>query len=303
MPLLNDLPLGRPGLDRDGARRVQPDLMHRLLSDPATLVADLIGDTMAVDPASGALLLRAPGPDDGTRLGFYLGLDTAGPDPVACVALVDDGPAGGEPVDERVSLREAGERLSARDADIFTTAVALANWHRSHTHCPRCGEGTVAAQAGWIRRCERDGSEHYPRTDAAVIMAVIDDADRLLIARGATWPEGRFSVLAGFVEPGETFEAAVAREVAEEVGVAVTDVEYLGSQPWPFPSSLMVGCTCRASSTELVIDPTEIAEARWVSRDDYLGALDSHDLRTPTGISIASRIIARWLDQSAGTGS
>ena len=118
-----------------------------------------------------------------------------------------------------------------------------------------------------MRRCVRDGSEHYPRTDPAVIMSVTDPDDRLLLGRGAHWPEGRFSVLAGFVEPGESFEAAVAREVAEEVGIRIDDARYLGNQPWPFPSSLMVGYAATTSETDLRPDPTEIAEARWVTRE------------------------------------
>jgi NAD+ diphosphatase len=141
----------------------------------------------------------------------------------------------------------------------------------------------------------RDGSEHYPRTDPAVIMSVIDPDDRLLLGRGAHWPEGRFSVLAGFVEPGESFEAAVAREVAEEVGIRIDDARYLGNQPWPFPSSLMVGYAATTSETELRPDPAEIAEARWVSREEYRDLLSSNEIRTPSGISIAKRIIEHWL--------
>ena len=173
--------------------------------------------------------------------------------------------------------------LSDRDAGIFTTAQALANWHAAHQFCPRCGAPTEPEQAGWIRRCTRDSSEHYPRTDPAVIMAVVDDDDRLLLGRNAQWPEGRFSVLAGFVEPGESFEAAVAREVEEEVGIEVTDVTYLGNQPWPFPSSDMVGFRARAITTSLHPDTVEMAEARWFTRNEYRKALqdagDSHTER------------------------
>ena len=129
-----------------------------------------------------------------------------------------------------------------------------------------------------MRRCEREGSEHYPRTDPAVIMSVVDPDDRLLLGRGAHWPEGRFSVLAGFVEPGESFEAAVAREVAEEVGITVDGARYLGNQPWPFPSSVMIGFAATTRETELTIDPVEMAEARWVSREEYRDLLrERHD--------------------------
>jgi NAD+ diphosphatase len=171
----------------------------------------------------------------------------------------------------------------------------LANWHAAHQFCPRCGAPTEPEQAGWIRRCTRDGSEHYPRTDPAVIVAVVDDQDRLLLGRNAQWPEGRFSVLAGFVEPGESFEAAVMREVEEEVGILVTDVTFLGNQPWPFPSSAMIGFRARATTTSLHPDRVEMAEARWFSRDEYRAALKNNDIRTPSGISIAQRLIEDWL--------
>ena len=139
------------------------------------------------------------------------------------------------------TLREVAAAADDLDAALLTSAVALQLWHRRHTHCPICGTPTVEAQAGWIRVCPNDASEHFPRTDPAVIMVVHDGGDRCLLGRGQAWGEGRFSTLAGFVEPGESLEGAVAREVWEEVRVEVADVRYVASQPWPFPSSLMVG--------------------------------------------------------------
>jgi NAD+ diphosphatase len=192
------------------------------------------------------------------------------------------------------SLRTVGARLSDLDAGLATSALALQNWHRTHTHCPRCGEPTFVTTAGWVRQCPRDGSEHYPRTDGAVIVAIVDDADRLLLARQAVWQPGHFSIVAGFVEPGETFEAAVAREAFEEVGIRVDDVTYLGSQPWPFPASLMIGCTARALTTEIVADGTEIEEARWFSREELTQACASRELLLPSRVSIARRIIEHW---------
>lgn len=197
-----------------------------------------------------------------------------------------------------LTLRQAAAGLDERDAGLFTTVLGLANWHATHTHCSRCGTPTVPTQGGWLRRCPADRSEHYPRTDPAVIMAVVDSDERLLLGRGPQWPEGRLSVLAGFVEPGESFEAAVAREVAEEVGIAVTDIRYLGNQPWPFPSSVMVGYTSRALGTRLEVDPHELDEARWVTRDEYRAALRSGAIRAPFGISIAKRIIEHWLGET-----
>jgi NAD+ diphosphatase len=301
---LADLALARSGLDRVAHERARPSVIEELLGDPATRVVELRGERLPVRARADAredlaLQLRSPVEADRAGLGLHLG---RGPDGTAYVGVVstqaapepgaDDGSSGHE---RWLTLRQAGEALDARDAGLFTTALALANWHATHGHCPRCGAETEPTQAGWVRRCVRDGSEHYPRTDPAVIMSVIDPADRLLLGRGAQWPEGRFSVLAGFVEPGESFEAAVAREVAEEVGIRIGDARYLGNQPWPFPSSLMVGYAATTSETELRPDPAEIAEARWVTREEYRDLLSSNEIRTPSGISIAKRIIEHWL--------
>ena len=306
---LRDLALARSGLDRVAHERARTSILDELLGDPATRVVELRGERLPVraGPADDlALRLRAPVDADRARLGLHLG---RGPDGTAYLGVVSPEHApehapepapepGEEPEAEAptwLTLRQAGEALGPRDAGLFTTALALANWHATHRHCPRCGAETEPTQAGWVRRCGRDGSEHYPRTDPAVIMSVIDRDDRLLLGRGAHWPEGRFSVLAGFVEPGESFEAAVAREVAEEVGIRIDDARYLGNQPWPFPSSLMVGYAATTSETDLRPDPAEIAEARWVTRNEYRDLLSSNTIRTPSGISIAKRLIEHWL--------
>lgn len=296
--VLTRLALSRGTLDRAGRRRQNPHLVTDLLADPATRVAVIVGDTMEVvpDPTSAkgsTLAVRSPVPADADRLAVFLGEEATDDGPTAYLAVVGDPTDAGH--GDWQTLRVAGLHLGDRDAGIFTTAQALANWHAAHPFCPRCGAPTSPQLAGWIRRCEREGSEHYPRTDPAVIMAVVDDDDRLLLGRGSEWPPGRFSVLAGFVEPGESLEAAVAREVEEEVGVKVTDVTYLGNQPWPFPSSVMIGFQARALGTDLVPDPDEIAEARWVTRENYVDGLRSGEVRTPSGISIAQRIIERWL--------
>ena len=308
---LPNLALARPGLDRHAELRAQPDLLDRLLADPSTRVLEVHGDKVPVllghaddgdrphDDGAGtapALDLRAPVPADADALVLFLGQDGDGTAylAVARPAPEVEAPDGG--VWERLrGLRQVGADLSDRDATVFATALALANWHATHGHCPRCGAPTEPIQGGWLRRCDRDGSEHYPRTDVAVIMSVVDDRDRLLLARGAGWGTGRFSVLAGFLEPGESLAAAVAREVHEEVGLQVHDVEYLGDQPWPFPNSLMVGFTARATGDELRLQEAEIAEARWFTREEYREILAAGEVSPSTRLSIARRLIERWL--------
>jgi NAD+ diphosphatase len=176
------------------------------------------------------------------------------------------------------NLREVGALADDLPAALVTGAVALEQWHARHPRCPRCGAETREAQAGWTRVCPNDGSEHFPRTDPAVIMLVHDGGDLCLLGRGPQWGERRFSTLAGFVEPGESLEGAVAREVFEEVGIAVTDVRYIASQPWPFPSSLMVGFVARLDGDpSLHLDPKEMAEAHWFTREEVQRAADWAD--------------------------
>jgi NAD+ diphosphatase len=192
-------------------------------------------------------------------------------------------------------LRQAGPLLGDRDAGLFTHAVALANWHARHTHCPRCGAETVPAPAGHARRCPVDGSEHFPRIDPAVIMLVTDGADRCLLARNRAWPPRRVSILAGFVEAGESAEQAVAREVREETGVEVAEISYLGSQPWPMPQSLMLGFRAQARPGQAIrVDGTEIAEAHWFSRTELGEAAATGQVLLPPPVSIAHQIIRTW---------
>jgi NAD+ diphosphatase len=192
-------------------------------------------------------------------------------------------------------LREAAALLNDRDAGLFTHAVALANWHSTHTHCPRCGTPTVTVAAGHAQRCPADGSEHFPRVDPAVIMLVTDPDDRCLLARNRRWPERRVSILAGFVEPGESAEQAVAREVQEETGIVVTRVRYAGSQPWPMPQSLMLGFRAvAAGELDLQVDDDEIAEAHWYSREELRSALAAREILLPPPVSIAHRLIESW---------
>jgi NAD+ diphosphatase len=297
---LHDLSLARGTLDRAGLRRRDPDLVPLLLKDPLTQVLELAQDRAQVIDSDGgcSLFLRPPGAQDASRLTVFLGREDHGPAYLGVVSDAQD-PAG---TSVWRTLRQVGALLSDRDAGLFATMLGLANWHASHTHCPLCGSRTEPDQAGWIRRCNRDGTEHYPRTDPAVIMAVTDAADRLLLARSPHWPAGRLSVLAGFVEPGESLEAAVAREVFEEVGLVVEQVRYLGNQPWPFPSSLMVGFTGRAVDTTLHLDHQEIAEAMWVTRRELAEMVLAGRFDISPTVSIARRMIEHWNGGPIGSG-
>jgi NAD+ diphosphatase len=208
----------------------------------------------------------------------------------------------GEDPTTLADLRTAGAALDALGAGLLTTAVAVLNWHDAARFCGRDGSPTHPEAAGWHRVCEANGHEDYPRTDPAIICLVHDGADRVLLARQPVWPEGRFSVLAGFVEAGESLEACVLREIHEEVGVPVRDVAYLGSQAWPFPRSLMVGFQAVADA-DVPLQPAqgEIAEAMWVTRAELRQALEAGDwggaegtLRLPGAVSIARAMLEAW---------
>ncbi|MGY2081598.1 NAD(+) diphosphatase [Modestobacter sp. SYSU DS0657] len=199
----------------------------------------------------------------------------------------------GRQVDRWAGLREVGGELGDLDAGLLAQAVGIIEWHERNRFSPMTGARTTIERAGWVQRDPENGREVFPRTDPAVIMLVHDGGDRCVLGRQAVWPAGRFSILAGFVEPGESAEAAVAREVAEEVGIRVTDVRYVSSQPWPFPQSLMLGYVARAVDTELRIDHDEIEEARWFSRDELRSGSGPQAL--PPRVSIARHIIDRWV--------
>lgn len=199
-------------------------------------------------------------------------------------------------------LRTTGALLSDTDAGLFTTAVGLANWHARAGFCAKCGAPVERVNAGWATRCTGCGREEYPRTDPAVICLVHDNAgvngESVLLARQPIWPPARYSVLAGFVEAGESLEACVAREIREEVGIEVADIRYLGSQPWPFPRSIMVGFTAVAVDRAAALIPAEgeIEDAQWFTRAQVRAALaeDQPDLKLPGATSIAYQMITGW---------
>ena len=188
-------------------------------------------------------------------------------------------------------------QLDDADAAVFACALSLANWHGRHAFCSACGQATEVVRGGWSRRCRACGGEHFPRADPVVIMLVEHDG-RLLLGRQPHYPPGRFSALAGFVEPGETIEAAVAREIMEEAGIAIADVRYVASQPWPFPSSLMIGCRARALDDRLTVDFTELDDARWFTRAEVAAALAGDAgpaFLAPPRFAIARTLLEDWL--------
>jgi NAD+ diphosphatase len=195
---------------------------------------------------------------------------------------------------ERRGLRDLAPVLSQADAGMVAHAVALLNWHRRHGFCANCGARSESREAGHLRHCPSCGAEHHPRTDPVVIM-LVHDGDRVVLGRQATWPAGRYSALAGFVEPGESLEEAVAREVREECGVRVTDVRYRSSQPWPFPTSLMLGFHARWSDGEPAIGDGELDDVRWFTRDAIAGG----GVGLPPPQAIARRLIDEWLGRDA----
>ena len=195
-----------------------------------------------------------------------------------------------------VELRSVMSGVDARTAELLATAKAILGWHGTHRFCARCGTESEIAEAGWQRVCPECGGRHFPRTDPVVIMLILH-GNSVLVGRSPQWPEGMYSLLAGFVEPGETLEAAVRREVFEETGVRVAAVDYVVSQPWPFPSSLMFGCLGRAVSEEIIIDPVEIEDARWMGREEMAEVLrGTHpEVRPPRQGAVARFLVEAWL--------
>ena len=290
------LPLSRYDIDRDYLTRERPDLFTELFADPTTRVLPLLsGSALLRTPTS--LALVPPAAIENYDLLVYLGRTTSATEsepigtPVVAAVLSD---AGHLAESEWGTLRQLGNQLSDRDAGLFTEALGIINWHDSHRFSPRTGEPTVSAKGGWVR-VDPSGKEIFPRTDAAIIVGITDADDRLLLGSNAMWESNRYSLLAGFVEPGESLETAVKREVFEESGLRVVDPVYLGSQPWPFPASLMLGFTAKLDAASDGIgapDGNEILDVRWFSRDELQAAVGEILLPGPT--SIARAIIEEW---------
>jgi NAD+ diphosphatase len=281
--------LSRATVDRDSATRDDAAALAAAWASARVLVVD--DGTVLADGLD--LVLVGPGEaPPGDRV--YLGRDDDGQTYFAVAAPLPPSRA------QQVSLRDVGARLPARAAGLLAHAVGVTNWHARHPRCPRCGAPTASVRGGSVRRCTVDGSEHFPRTDPAIIVLITDGGDRCVLGRQPVWPERRFSTLAGFVEPGESLEQAVVREVAEESGLAVREVGYEGSQPWPFPASLMLGfrAVCDGDA-EPVCRDGELAEVGWFTREQVQRAGGWGDrpdgpLLLPPPVSIAWKLITDW---------
>jgi len=313
---------GGSGLDRAGEVRGNPQALAEMAADPAarTIVFWRGKPLISSEAPTGLIRLGldhkalrdAPEPpillgrEDGAPV-FAVDLSSWTPE------NLDETHLGGftDPSEQRhpslpdwmvfAELRRVMTWLTPRDAELAASGKAVYGWHQSHRFCARCGVETEMTQGGWQRSCPDCGASHFPRTDPVVIM-LITHGNSVLVGRSPGWPQGMYSLLAGFIEPGETMEAAVRREVFEEAGVRVGDVGYLASQPWPFPASLMLGCWGHATSTDITIDPVEIEDARWITREDMMTisqGLHPEVLPARKG-AIAHFLIERWLEDTLG---
>jgi NAD+ diphosphatase len=298
---------GNP-LDRVSYKRSDPDWIDAQLADPETLAVALWNGKPLIEDA--------PGPDQALRVAYLpigLAREVAGGDQrvlflglwkETAVFAIDlessldpaEGPLSG--MGRFEDLRATALRLPGGDAAILATAKSVFEWRRRHGFCPACGEPTLAIDGGWKRVCESCRTEHFPRTDPVVIM-LPTIGERCLLGRQAVWPKGMYSALAGFLEPGESIEEACAREVYEEAGLVTTRVRYHSTQPWPYPSSLMIGLICEVETDEAVADQIEIEEVRWFTRDETkkLIAGELNDARAPGGMAIAFQLIKAWAEE------
>ncbi|WP_067508114.1 NAD(+) diphosphatase [Actinoplanes sp. TFC3] len=300
-------PLARTTLDRAAHHRTDQAWLDQAWKSGLILIIDIAGGGKALiegldTSAPSLVLVGADAAPAGERL--FLGLDAGGVPIFAVDAPLPVGAVAGAG-----TAREFGDRLDARDAGILMTATALGNWHASHQFSARTGQPTTVIEGGWSR-VDATGRQMWPRTDPAMIVLVHDGVagrqGRCLLGHNATWPVvnavKRFSCLAGFVEPGESVEAAVTREVREEVGIGLGSISYEASQSWPFPGSLMLGYTAEADPQQpMTLDPAEIADARWFTRDDVALMMreelvdDGVRLTLPMASSIARYLIEKWL--------
>jgi NAD+ diphosphatase len=283
------------GLDRMGPRRTDAAWLAERRADPVSRVVVSTSGGVLVDgdsaPATVALSDLPAGAET-----VLLGVDGDG----AAVFAADPGPEAASalrPAASLVGLRDVAAMSALADANLLAHATGLLNWHRRHRFCANCGHGTESGEAGYVRTCPHCGAQHHPRTDPVVI-TLVHDGDRVLLGRNANWPERRFSCLAGFVEPGESLEEAVEREVGEEAGITVSDVRYVSSQPWPFPASLMLGFEATYAAGDPHPHDRELQAVQWFTRDELRrAAAGAGDIAIPPPLAIARRLMDGWLSR------
>lgn len=303
------IPFSGSPLDRASDKRTDAEWVASKLRDPSSLILPmwrlqpfLLGREDDLPPLDAGYmrsgLLEDYAPADAPRV--FLGLESGrayfAMDIGAAERPADQGPLAG--LGYFREARAAAQLLNPRDTAIMGQAKALIDWHQRHGFCPRCGVATVMADAGYRRHCDACGADHFPRTDPVVIM-LATHGDACLVGRGKHFPKGMFSALAGFIEPGETIEEAVARELFEEAGVRVSDVSYFATQPWPFPSSLMIGCFAAAEAREIKVDENELAEAFWLERSKIRALLAGEridGLWIPPSVAIAHHLLRRFAE-------
>jgi NAD+ diphosphatase len=292
------LPLSRSQLDRAAHLRSNEGQLDELWGKGK--IIDLLGDRFRINGGKLALLSSAEVRElvgretDYER--YFLGLDSSGTG--YFVAHRSEAPS--EFPSGYETLRTIGKPLSDLEIGAAVHALALSLWHQSHRRCAKCGEATKSVLGGSVRRCQSCETDHHPRTDPAIIVLVKDKSGRILLGRQKVWPAKRFSTFAGFVEPGESFERTVVREVAEECGGSVETMRYLGSQPWPFPASLMIAFEATISNPDSVkADGEEIEEIIWLDRETLKSKVASEELLLPPKISVARAMIESWYGESA----
>ncbi|UNK69756.1 NAD(+) diphosphatase [Microbacterium sp. H1-D42] len=285
-------------LDRAAELRPESGVIERLIAEPDTRVVVVRDGRLRVtaDTADDVSVLRVDSGSVGEAEWALLGRDSDGAALLLASVSAHADSIDAAPDETWLGLRDAGGRLSALESEIFVSAIALAGWLVEARHCPSCGTALELTQAGWARHCPGCGREHFPRTDPAVIVAVESpDGEKLLLGANANWRGRMYSCFAGFVEAGESLESAVHREIEEEAGVRLADVRYLGSQPWPYPRSLMIGFRAVADDERAVPDGEEIIDVRWLTRDEIGSALAGDGpVGLPGEASIARRLIVDW---------
>lgn len=281
MSVLNQ---GPAFLDRAAHLRTNSEELEKLFRRGKVL--DIYKGKVRADDRS---LLYSDATSEAVGEQYFLGIDATSQTPYFARALNV-----GEEADFKTA-REIGLMLAGIDLEVALTAVALANWHHAHPRCSKCGAPTRSDLGGFVRICDVDDMQHHPRTDGAVIVLIKDRNDRILLGHNPNWPATRYSTFAGFLEPGETFEQCVAREVREEAGINVDTINYLGSQPWPFPASIMIAFEAVATNPESAMaDGVEITDVRWFSRDELNEAVAHGEVLLPPTLAVARKMIDRW---------